>query len=169
MCSNDYSPDERILEACPSCGSGRICCVIGLDFDFCMKCHRIWERLDPKEAYTIDGEQMAFHTPCDNCAFRGDSPERKDKEGWKHLQAMLNGGGEFYCHKGVPFNVMNADGTGPVEAGDRAFLFPRKEGNVDIVGVCKPYQRYDTERMRLCRGYLNAHVGPLLKKVFADA
>ncbi len=39
----------------------------------------------------------------------------------------------------------------------------------DLAGKCHPYSAYDTDRMRLCRGYLNAHVAPLLKKALADA
>lgn len=165
---SSYIRDERILEACPACGSGRICCVIGQDMDFCIACKLVWERLRAGDPYTVDGEQLAFKTPCDNCAFRGGSAERKDPEGWNHLQQMLAGGGAFYCHKGVPFNVMNEEGTGPVHSEDRAFIFPRKEGKVDLAGTCHPYQHYDTARMRLCRGYLNAHIAPIWKQVFAD-
>jgi hypothetical protein len=168
MMLDDYIPDERILEACPKCGSGRLACVVGQDFDFCMECHRIWERLAPNEAYTIDGEQMAFHIPCDNCAFRGDSLERQDAQGWAELQAMLAGGGEFYCHKGVPLKV-DVSALRASRDIDMGFDFPRKTETVDIGGQCHPYLHYDKERMRLCRGYLNAHVGPLLKKAFPHA
>jgi len=161
--TQDYIPDVRLLESCPNCASGRIACVVGQDFDFCMVCHRIWERLGANEAYTIDGEQMAFKRPCDNCAFRGNSPERQDAEAWKHLQAMLAGGGEFYCHKGVPLKVDVA----AIAAGrkpDMGFDFPRKECTVDVAGEAKPYLHYDKERMRLCRGFLNAHIAPLLRR-----
>jgi hypothetical protein len=159
MADEDYMPDPRDLEACPACGSGRIACVLGLKdrLDFCMQCHRVWERLPLDEPYTIDGEQLAFRRPCDNCAFRGDSKERADRDGWQHLQSMLGNGGEFYCHKGVPFNPMREGGEG--------FEFPKKESTVDLAGTCHPYQHYDKDRMRLCRGYLNAHIGPLVKKM----
>jgi hypothetical protein len=167
-----YKPDQRILEACPSCGSGRLLCVLGLatlGLDLCLACFRVWERLPPGEPYTIDSEQLPFKIPCDNCAFRGASPERQDALAWGDLQQMLAMGGAFYCHKGVPFKIRNAAGEPAVAEGARGFEFPRKAATVDIVGECHPYQHYDTERMRLCRGYLNAHIGPLLKKVLSHA
>jgi hypothetical protein len=154
-----YIPDKQILEACPSCQSGRIACVVGLDLDFCMECYRVWERLRDDEPYTIDGEQMAFHVPCDNCAFRGGSQERADPQIWAELQSMLANGGAFYCHKGVPFS-MDTSKPGAVM---RGFGFPRKPGSVTIEGKSHGYEQYDTQHMRLCRGYLNAHIGPLLK------
>ena len=158
-----FPPELKDLEACPSCGSNRIACVLHSDLDFCVACHKCWERLRAGDAYTVDGEPMAFHTPCDNCAFRGGSEERKDREGWEDLQHSLSVGGAFYCHKGVPFSVIHPDSNALVDAGDRAFEFPKRPARIDLAGACKPYQTYDTARMRLCRGYLNAHIGPLLK------
>src|SRR5579863_1467699 len=144
-----YVPDERPLEACPACGSGRIACVLGLKdrLDFCMQCQKVWEPLPAGEPYTVDGEQLPFKIPCNNCAFRGGSTERKDKDGWKDLQQMLSFGGQFYCHKAVPFNVVNEEGEPAIAPGDRGFLFPRKQASADIAGACHPYQAYDTERM----------------------
>lgn len=162
-----YKTDCRDLVACPSCGSGRIACVLGLSvdrLDFCMKCHRVWEPVPAGEPYTRDGEQLAFRVPCDNCAFRGDSTERADADGWTYLQQMLAGGGQFYCHKAVPFKVVNDLGEAAVAPGDRGFEFPRVARTVDLAGICHPYQDYDRGRMRLCRGYLNAHIGPVLKQ-----
>ncbi|SRR5258708_7300875 len=164
--NDHYVPDERILDACPACGSGRIACVTSTHLDFCMKCHRVWERLRPDDAFTVDGEMMAFRTPCDNCAFRGKSPERLDEERWSDLQLSLAHGGNFYCHKGVPFKTVGGDGKS-VEPGERNFEFPKKPDSVVINARTHQYFPYDTERMRLCRGFLNAHVGPLLKKVFS--
>lgn len=163
--------DERILEACPSCGSGRLICVLGTDaaLDLCLGCFRSWERLPAGEPYTVDGEQMAFRTPCDNCAFRGGSTERANPDAWADLQSMLANGGEFYCHKGVPFKIENPFAMGPPNPADIGFEFPHKESSVDLAGATHPYQHYDKARMRLCRGFLNAHVGPQLKKVFTDA
>lgn len=160
--SADYIPDKRPLTACPACGSGRIASVVGTtdELEFCMKCHQVWERLPAGEPYTVDGEQLAFKVPCDNCAFRGGSGERADPEAWKDLQQTLSVGGRFYCHKAVPFDPT---------AEKNSFDFPRKDpGTVVIEGETHRYQRYDTERMRLCRGYLNAHIGPQLRKDFAD-
>lgn len=167
-----HKPEERDLEACPSCGSGRIACVLGLSvdrLDFCMRCHRVWEPLPAGEPHTRDGEQMAFRRPCDNCAFRGGSAEREDRTEWQNLQSMLAHGGQFYCHKGVPFKVVNDAGEAAVAPGDRGFEFPRVARTVDVAGACHPYQDYDRGRMRLCRGYLNAHVGPVLKRMLTDA
>lgn len=161
--SEHYVSEDRDLEACPSCGSGRICCIVGLSdgLDFCMECHRVWERLPAGEPYTQDGEQLAFKVPCDNCAFRGHSTERAKVDDWKILQDMLAGGGQFYCHKGVPFQV------DPNRGRHEGFEFPRKVKTVDIAGEAHPYQHYDTDHMRLCRGYLNAHIAPILKKAIA--
>lgn len=159
-----YPPaDLKDLEACPACGSNRIACVLHSDLDFCTQCHKCWERLRAGDAFTIDGEMMSFHTPCDNCAFRGNSEERADREGWSSLQHKLAVGGSFYCHKGVPFNVIHPDSNAMVDPGERAFEFPKLVARLDLAGDGTPYKAYDTNRMRLCRGYLNAHIGPLLK------
>jgi len=161
-----YTPELHILEACPVCGSGRLLCILGLDLDLCLDCKRCWERLRPEDPYTVDGEMMAFTTPCDNCAFRGGSPERADTESWQYLQNTLARGGAFYCHKGVPFKQDPVTGV-PIIAGKNEFDFPRKTASIDLGGAAHPYQWYDQERMRLCRGYLNAHVGPILKRYAA--
>lgn len=158
-----YSGDLADLTACPACGSGRIACVMHSDLDFCTQCHKCWERLRVGDAFTVDGELMAFSTPCDNCAFRGSSEERKDPEKWEELQLSLAVGGSFYCHKGVPFSVIHPDSTAMVDPGERDFEFPKREARLDLAGACRPYKTYDTARMRLCRGYLNAHIGPLQK------
>lgn len=158
-----YPPDRKSdLTACPSCGSGRLICVLGTDLDLCVKCLRCWERLRPEDSWMIDGEMLAFATPCDNCAFRGGSTERQDKDRWQDLQSMLSRGGSFYCHKGVPFKMDPATGASMI-TGSNEFDFPRKTKLADVAGPCHPYQQYDTARMRLCRGFLNAHIAPILK------
>lgn len=166
----EYVSVKQSLEACPACGTGRIACVVGLKerLDFCMKCHQVWEPIPAGEPYTVDTEQLPFKVPCDNCAYRGGSTERQDPEAWRDLQHTLAAGGRFYCHKGVPFNIVNGAGEAALAAGDRGFNFPKRPATVDLAGECHPYQAYDTDRMRLCRGYLNAHVAPLLKKAIAD-
>lgn len=142
------------LTACPSCGSGRLACLVGSDeaIDLCCDCLKAWERLPPGEPHTRDGEMMPFGVPCNNCAFRGKSLERLDAGRWAELQFSLANGGLFFCHKGVPF-----DPAAPSD--DRGFEFPRKTREVDLGGVCYPYKVYDQERMRLCRGFLNQYVG----------
>ena len=170
--TSDYIPDDQDLTACPGCGSGRLLCMVGTDadLDLCADCGHAWERLPPGEPYTTDGEQLPFAIPCDNCAFRGGSAERADPDAWAALQHILavENGGRFYCHKAVPFAVMDQTKTRINAAGECGFIFPRKAASVTVEGKAHAYQQYDTERMRLCRGYLNAHVGPLVKRVFAE-
>lgn len=157
-----YLAEYADLTACPACGSGRLICVVGPRLDVCLVCFKTWERLPAGEPYTTDGEQLPFEIPCDNCAFRGKSAERHDVERWRDLQMSLASGANFYCHKAVPFTVTE-DGKTPVE-GDRAFEFPKKTSSVDLAGASHPYEHYDVENMRLCRGYLNRFIGGLARE-----
>lgn len=157
-----YTPKYADQIRCPNCRSHRIACGTGLAqmYDFCTKCLKLWERIPASEHFTIDGEMMAFHFPCDNCAFRGKSAERMDPERWNELQLSLAyGAGAFYCHKGIPLDVRNAEPGGALE-----FEFPKKRKTVDIAGSCVPYSTYDQSRMRFCRGYLNQHITPKMVK-----
>lgn len=149
----NYVRQEAGLTQCPSCGSGRLACVLGVAFDVCCECLKVWERLPAGEPYTVDGEQLPFKTPCDNCAFRGKSPERAMKDNWEALMISLANGGEFYCHKGVPLKLEMKDGQ--VTGLAKEYEYPRLERTADIAGACLPYHGYDRERMRLCRGFLN--------------
>lgn len=121
-----------------------------LIYDACVACSKVWERLPVGEPFERDGEQMPFAIPCDNCAFRGGSDERTDKDLWTDLQLKFSMGGEFYCHKGVPLK--------DIKAGPNEFDFPRVTKTIDIAGECRPYESWDRSRMRLCRGYLNQWV-----------
>lgn len=143
---------QEDLTACPSCGSSRLVSMLGMGFDGCLGCQRFWERLPPGEPYQLDGEPMPFKTPCDNCAFRGKSQERSDPEHWDSLLLSFAHGGEFYCHKGVP---MEFD---PKTREVKEWLYPRVERTVEFAGQKHTYPGYDTERMRLCRGFLNAYI-----------
>lgn len=144
---------------CPACHSHRIACSVDQMFDLCLKCLKVWERMPAGEPFTRDGEMMAFKVPCDNCAFRGQSAERMDPERWNELQLSLAyGAGMFFCHKGVPASAAHIGATGILE-----FEFPQIKKTVDIAGGCHPYSTFDTSRMRLCRGYLNQHVGPKMR------
>lgn len=109
----------------------------------CRNCQTIWEPFDPAD--TIDpAERLAsFHEPCNNCAFRPGSPEQDDKEEWKKTIAALKAGGQFFCHKGVPIDIKNANG----------FAYPEDGKNPRM--------------MRLCRGYLNMW-GANIAKVMAS-
>jgi hypothetical protein len=144
------SPEARVegLIACPSCGSGRLVCTLPpLIYDACVQCSKVWERLPAGEPLLRDEEMLPFQIPCDNCAFRGKSDERADKEFWAQLQLKLSMGGAFYCHKGVPLKDL--------KAGLHEFEFPRVTKTIDVAGECRPYETWDASRMRLCRGYLN--------------
>ena len=150
--SDDYQPKLEDLLACPACGSRKIAIFhVSDSYGVCLDCKMAWEPIPAGEQYMVDGEQLPFEKPCSNCAFRGGSTERADGDHWESLQISLANGGRFFCHKGVPFNL--TDKSGPPEQGERAFQYPRT-----------PAGGYDMERMRLCRGYLNAHVGPVLKR-----
>lgn len=157
------------LTACPACNSHEIGCVLGTDLDICMACHRCWERLRPQDPFLVDGEMLPFKTPCDNCAFRGKSEERQDRERWGELQQTLALGGEFYCHKGVPMKASVEEIAAGAPDSRMAFDFPMQTRSVDIEGKCHPYQTYDRERMRPCRGYLNAFVLPLIREISRHA
>ena len=162
----DYVPDHQDLTMCPNCGSGRLVCLVQTEtsLDACLDCARAWERLPVGEPFTTDGEQLPFKRPCDNCAFRRGSQERQDPDVWAALQYSLALEGRFYCHKAVPFKVDAAPA-----AGEKAFEFPRKAGSVTVEGTTHAYQQYDLERMRLCRGYLNAHVNPKIRRLRDEA
>jgi hypothetical protein len=154
--------------ACPACGSGRIVCMFGREYDFCMECQHFWERVEPDQHYAVDEELLAFTVPCDNCAFRGKSPERKDSPRWAELQQTLAMGGHFYCHKGVPIDPADVMRTEPGQV-NLSFKFPKVTKTVDLAGECHPYECYDTSRMRLCRGFLNAHVRPMMRELAREA
>lgn len=144
---------------CPACGSWRIACTVGTDLDMCVECHACWERVPPGEHFMVDGEVLSFRRPCDNCAFRGKSPERQDKERWDDLQLMLAQGGEFYCHKGVPFAGTADDIVAGGPGTHMAFEFPQEIKTFDLAGETIPHPVYIREHMRMCRGWLNKFVG----------
>ena len=147
-----YVPEiVKDIPACPSCGapSTSMVSVLAGSHDVCIQCGKAWERLPKGEPYLMDGEMMPWREPCDNCAFRGNSPERADPAAWKELQDKLAAGHMFYCHKGVPFAVAKI-----AEGGETPFEFPRTADGKD----------FDREKMRTCRGYLNAHILPAMKK-----
>ena len=138
------------MPACPACGAveGLIQFPPGLlqdadtRYSGCVACRAIWESLPDGEPFLRDGELMPFVEPCDNCAFRAGSPESQDKTRWRKLLAKLKRGGRFYCHKAVPISPHGG------------FEFPVKRGVQDATGELGPVE--DEDRMRLCRGFLNA-------------
>jgi hypothetical protein len=142
---------ETPITHCPGCGSDRIVEFTEPRYGACRVCLLAWEPLPPGEPYLVDGEMMPFEKPCDNCAFRGKSTERANEDYWTSLQMSLAHGGQFFCHKGVPFKIGNEKGEPNYDA--RGFEYPKKADG-----------SYDQTRMRLCRGYLNEFVAPALKR-----
>lgn len=147
----DISTRPSAITHCPACGSSKVVEFTAPHYGACTACLLAWEPLPPGEALKVDGEMLPFEKPCDNCAFRGKSTERADANYWEALQAQLANGGQFFCHKGVPFKIVTDAGEPNYDA--RGFEYPRN-----------PDGTYDMDRMRLCRGYLNEHVGPMLKR-----
>jgi hypothetical protein len=150
--SAEGSPVPRIDE-CPACRSRKIGYGMFEDQHFdrveygvCTDCEAVWEAFP---AMMVEDPVCA--EPCDNCAFRPGSPEQEDKEGWKALIASLDprpsdygmtSGGRFYCHKGVPIDMVKGPGN---------FLFPKRQLAPDIAPGATTQ---DTSRMRVCSGFL---------------
>lgn len=133
------------LKRCPRCRSTNLVRgqkhperPSGTFYDVCRDCRAVWESIPAGEAHTRDGELMPFREACDNCAFRAGSPESQDKEEWKKLMEQLRAGGQFFCHKGVPLVTVG-------EGARASFEFPKRLDG-----------EWDRDRMRLCRGFLNA-------------
>jgi hypothetical protein len=148
---------------CPACSSWRVLCVLGTDLDLCLECHRCWERVDPAEHFMVDGELLSFERPCSNCAFRGNSEERQNRARWAELQQSLGLGHAFYCHKGVPMKATVEEISAGSPDSRLAFDFPEELRSAKIEGKVIPYVAYVPEHMRMCRGYLNKFITPLLK------
>jgi len=126
---------------CPSCGSRKVRRVpipdtrfYATELEACCNCDAAWEPFDPAKLLDADIPRSSFVEPCNNCAFRPDSPEQRDTQKWRELMEQLKQGDGFYCHKGVPIDPASENG----------FQYP-----VDRQG--KPI----AHKLRLCRGYLN--------------
>ncbi len=78
---------------------------------------------DEAEIWDPSDRACSFRHPCNNCAFRKDSPEHEDPAGWRALLDKLGWwDGRFYCHKGVP--ITPGEGKG--------FTYPtRRDGKPD--------------------------------------
>lgn len=110
----------------------------------CRNCQTLWEPFDPADTIDATERLSSFTEPCNNCAFRPGSPEQGDKDEWKKTIAALKAGGQFFCHKGVPIDIGNANG----------FAYPEDGKN--------------PRKMRLCRGYLNMWGAMMLKELAAE-
>lgn len=139
---------KRILPAeprdrCPKCSAGDVTRAelhkgafhgYGPVIAVCSRCRSLWEPVHHDLLWDPDDPLCAFSEPCDNCAFRPGSDELKDRKRWAEIKSSLQGTAGFYCHKGVP-----------IEAGaEHGFAYPYTDG--------KPV----VQKMRLCRGWLNA-------------
>ena len=124
-------------DQCPRCESGRIVAlkVGGAVHHGCLKCQTLWEPFDVADLIDDQDPYSSFRTMCGNCAFRPDSPERQDPEGWRGLiESLAYMETPFICHKGVPL----------AEAGsDDAHDHPKR-----------PDGRHDIARARYCRGWM---------------
>lgn len=106
---NRGQPWPQDLHRCPACRSRRtavepmppmglthITTLVGV----CADCKTMWE------AYPADWKHDVVEAePCDNCAFRPESPEIRSRAEWRELLAKLKAGGEFKCHKGAPILI----------------------------------------------------------------
>ena len=124
-------------DCCPTCKSPRVRIhgdhgvkFYGREIAICANCRTAWEPIDGALIWDPSDPCASFSEPCDNCAFRPGSPEQNDSAKWKELIAQLRAGGAFHCHKGVPLDPEGEDG----------FDYPKDR----------------PEKLRLCRGYLNA-------------
>lgn len=131
-------------DQCPNCWSENIALLdmpdSGDTVAGCIECQTLWEPFDPAALCDPDDPHSAFKQMCDNCAFRPDSPERQDPEGWTALiESMGYRGIPFMCHKGLPLSS--------------------EEGQSHVHPVLED-GRPDFERERPCRGWI-AHKGKL--------
>lgn len=134
--------DARDL--CPKCGGAKVTRAMlkpgtfngyGPLIAVCVSCKALWEPVHHDLIWDPDDPLCAFKDPCNNCAFRPGSPEQRNRKEWASIKANIESSGGFYCHKGVP-----------IEPGAKhGFAYP--------VG---PDGKEVRNKMRLCRGYLNA-------------
>lgn len=137
------------IDECPRCKSARtseieqdITPFYAKKLRVCGDCGAAWEPFEEADLLDEGEPYSSFVEPCDNCAFRPGSNEQQDADYWKNLIEQLGWpsdfphSGEFYCHKGVPFDI-------DVENSQVGFDYPKREDG-----------QYDRTRMRYCRGYL---------------
>lgn len=137
---------------CPACLGTRVATTTtpdsaqifyGRSITVCGGCGAAWEPIKEEDIWDRDDPACSGREPCDNCAFRPGSPEQADKEKWSALIESLKSGGQFFCHKGVPIDPESEDG----------FKYPKREVSIGEAGTTRIH---DTNKLRLCRGYLNA-------------
>lgn len=120
----------------------------------CRSCSCVWEYWTEGQVWDLTDAVCSFSEPCNNCAFRKGSPERGDPVKWAGIRDLLKEDSPFFCHKGVP-----------IEAGaEHGFAYPRRETTVTVDGMSTVTQVYDTSKLRMCRGWLNAWAGEQRKE-----
>ena len=138
----------RGADECPRCGSSKVAKIRlpGAGWHHgCMEsgCSTLWEPFAVEDLMFAEEEFSSFKTPCNNCAFRKDSPERNDPDKWAALMSQFETGMTvFYCHKGVPLSQ---------EEGE-SHEHPKN-----------PDGTWDKSRMRMCRGFVNMEHGAARK------
>lgn len=139
-----YGPHPGTAGRCPKCKSTRTATdralppelrFYGREISVCGNCSTAWEPIAEGQIWDTSDPQCSFREPCANCAFRPGSPEQADTAKWSALIASLKAGAGFYCHKGVPIDPGSQDG----------FAYPHG-----------PDRKPRSDKLRLCRGYLNA-------------
>lgn len=88
---------RTVVEQAPALALSHVPTLMGC----CADCGTVWE------AYPSDWKHDVCEAePCDNCAFRGGSPESGDRAEWRNMLTKLRAGGqEFRCHKGAPLVI----------------------------------------------------------------
>lgn len=93
---------------CGGCGSRRLTVTQLPDkttlHGYCLECERLQE---------VEVRDWPLSEMCDNCAFRKGSPERADPYRWAEVQATLDSGSAFHCHKGLALDAQSGAFAAP--------------------------------------------------------
>ncbi len=108
---------------------------------------------DLDQAQPVEAAPSTRAAPCEDCAFRADSPERQGEPGYAGSEAELDRlvatGQPFFCHQGIRRPITWRHPTGTEIPGDPANYQPPI-----IVGV--PY-RADGTPAEVCAGWAARH------------
>ena len=130
------------IDQCPVCQSARIFNVTEEGADIgdtiymaCLDCPTetptIWEQVKREDLSVPNSPLSTFKKPCDNCAFRRGSPERKDPEKWEFLmQEFAYREAMFFCHKGVPLDISKGSNQSHLHPYDEQGRLFKKESRV---------------------------------------
>ena len=98
---------------CGGCGSReieRFSVCQDRDLGVCIRCGRVQE---------VELRDWPMTVMCGNCAFRVGSPERADPYRWAEVEALVEKGVPFHCHKGLAYDVKSGRFAAPDPASDR--------------------------------------------------